>query len=201
MTEDDFIQLVQKAEQDAEKNIKGYRGKLLLFAGLGYGVIFLILFSLVLLIGGTLGTAFVSTTLFLLLLKKKLIIVLAIVVWILLKAVWVKFEEPSGYVLEKKRFPKLFAAIDDLRQQLKSLPIHQVILTPELNAAVVQTPRLGIFGWHKNSLIVGLELLLILSAEEMRAVLAHELGHLSGNHSRFNGWIYRVRIMWQKVMD
>jgi len=201
MTEDDFIQLVHKAEQDAEQNIKSYRNKLLLFASLGYAVIFLILFSLVLLIGGTFGTAFVSSTLFLLLLKKKLIIVLAIVVWILLKAIWVRFEEPTGYVLEKKRFPKLFAAIDELRQQLDSQPIHQVILTPELNAAVVQTPRLGIFGWQKNTLIIGLELLLILSAEEMRAVLAHELGHLSGNHSRFNAWIYRVRIMWQKVMD
>ena len=201
MTENEFIQLVQKAEQDAETNIKSYRGKLLLFAGLGYGVIFLILFSLVILIGGTLATAFVSSTLFLLLLKKKLIIVLALVVWILLKAVWVRFEAPTGYVLDKKGFPKLFTAIDELRQQLHSLPIHQVILTPELNAAVVQTPRLGIFGWQKNTLIIGLELLLILSAEEMRAVLAHELGHLSGNHSRFNAWIYRVRIMWQKVMD
>jgi Zn-dependent protease with chaperone function len=189
MTEDDFIQLVHKAEQDAEQNIKSYRNKLLLFASLGYAVIFLILFSLVLLIGGTFGTAFVSSTLFLLLLKKKLIIVLAIVVWILLKAIWVRFEEPTGYVLEKKRFPKLFAAIDELRQQLDSQPIHQVILTPELNAAVVQTPRLGIFGWQKNTLIIGLELLLILSAEEMRAVLAHELGHLSGNHSRVKAWL------------
>lgn len=201
MTEEEFIQLVQKAEQDSEKNIKSYRNKLLLFASLGYAVIFMILFLLLLLIGGTIATAFISSALFLLLLKKKLIFILAIVVWILLKAIWVKFEEPTGYVLEKKRFPKLFDAIDELRQQLDSLPIHQVILTPELNAAVVQTPRFGVFGWQKNTLILGLELMLILSEEEMRAVLAHELGHLSGNHSRFNGWIYRVRIMWQKVMD
>jgi Zn-dependent protease with chaperone function len=201
MQEEEYIQLVQKAEEAAEKNIKSYRNKLLLYAGLGYAVIFLILFSLIALIGGTLATAFISSALFLILLKKKLIFILAIVVWILLKAVWVKFEEPTGYVLERKQFHKLFDTIDQLRLQLKSLPIHQVILTPELNAAVVQTPRLGIFGWQKNTLIIGLELMLILSADEMRAVLAHELGHLSRNHSRFNGWIYRARIMWQKVME
>ncbi|WP_071593430.1 M48 family metalloprotease [Kamptonema formosum] len=26
----------------------------------------------------------------------------------------------------------------------------------------------------------------------MSAVLAHELGHLSGSHSRFNAWNYRL---------
>jgi hypothetical protein len=39
-----------------------------------------------------------------------------------------------------------------------------------------------------------------LSPDEFRAVVAHELGHLSGNHSRFAGFIYRVRKTWAQLL-
>ncbi|PPD24903.1 MAG: hypothetical protein CTY21_14465, partial [Methylomonas sp.] len=61
-------------------------------------------------------------------------------------------------------------------------------------------PRLGIFGWYKNTLILGLELLMSMPPEQARSVIAHELGHLSGEHGRFSGWIYRVRLSWERVM-
>lgn len=40
-----------------------------------------------------------------------------------------------------------------------------------------------------------------LSPEEFRAVLAHEFGHLSGNHGRFGGWIFRVKRTWIQAID
>ena len=39
-----------------------------------------------------------------------------------------------------------------------------------------------------------------MTPEQARSVVAHELGHLSGKHSRFSGWIYRVRLSWQRIM-
>jgi hypothetical protein len=39
-----------------------------------------------------------------------------------------------------------------------------------------------------------------LSPAQFSAVLAHELGHLSGRHGRFTGWIYRVRQTWLQLM-
>ncbi|WP_375494953.1 M48 family metallopeptidase, partial [uncultured Nostoc sp.] len=74
------------------------------------------------------------------------------------------------------------------------------MLTNNFNAAVVQRPRLGLLGWQQNYLIVGLPLMLALPPEQFRAVLAHELGHLSGNHSRFSGWIYRQRETWYRIV-
>ncbi|MFB2980801.1 M48 family metallopeptidase [Microseira sp. BLCC-F43] len=71
----------------------------------------------------------------------------------------------------------------------------------EFNAAVVQRPRLGIFGWQQNYLLIGLPLMQALSQSQFRAVLAHELGHLSGNHSRFAGWIYRLGITWYQILE
>ena len=72
MSEDQFIELVKKAEREAGENIGMYKTKLALFAVLGYVVIFSIIVCLVVLVGGTLATAFISSTLFILLLKKKL---------------------------------------------------------------------------------------------------------------------------------
>lgn len=197
-----FEQTARKAEALADRSLSAYKLRLILYALLGYAVIFAILVALFGLVGGMAGMAFVSTGLFLmLLLKKKLLLVLLPVIWTLIKALWVRFEAPSGYVLTARAVPKLYAELETLRRQLKTPKIHQVILTPEMNASISQTPRLGIFGWQKNTLTLGLELLLVLSPEQARAVIAHELGHLSGNHSRFKGWIYRARISWFKIME
>ncbi len=199
-SEDDFIELVKKSEQDAATNPRLYITKLALFAVLGYVVIFAVLTALLGLAGGLVASAFFSTTLFLLLLKKKLIFAVLIGAWLLFRALWVKFTPPQGYTLKRGEYPELFDELDALSKQLNALKIHEVILDSELNAAVVQHPRLGVLGWHKNYLIIGYPLLLTLSPDEMRSVLAHEFGHLSGNHSRFNGWIYRVRLIWMRVM-
>jgi tetratricopeptide (TPR) repeat protein len=60
---------------------------------------------------------------------------------------------------------------------------------------------LGIFGWQQNYLLLGLPLMQSLSVEQLKAVLAHELGHLSGNHSRFGAWIYRIRKTWMQIYE
>src|SRR5690606_25897917 len=66
---------------------------------------------------------------------------------------------------------------------------------------IVQVPRLGLFGWQKNYLILGLPLMQLLSLDEFKAVLAHEFGHLSGAHGRFGAWIYRVRTGWARLNE
>ncbi|WP_028578908.1 M48 family metallopeptidase [Desulfogranum japonicum] len=199
-TEEEFINLVKKAEKEAETNSKAYAAKVALFALFGYLVILLVFVVLLGLGAGLVAAAFFSTALFFLLIKKKLIFIVASGIWVLFQALWVKITPPDGYSLQRKEFPELFAELDALSSQLKSLKIHEVILDNNLNASVLQHPRLGVLGWNKNYLILGYQLLLTLSPEEMRSVLAHEFGHLSGNHSRFNGWIYRVRLSWLRVM-
>ena len=71
LNEQQFIELVKQSEAEAEQDINRYKIKLALFAALGYGVIFAVLITLVLLVGGTVVTALVSSSLFLLLVKKK----------------------------------------------------------------------------------------------------------------------------------
>jgi Zn-dependent protease with chaperone function len=201
MQEDAFVAVVKKAEASAEKNIAAYRRKLIMLGLLGYVVIFSALAMLLGMTGGLIALAIFSSSLFLLLIKKKAIFLILFAIWALLRALWVKIDAPSGYELTREKYPRLFDEIDALTSRLDALHIDQVILETNFNAAVLQTPRYGIFGGQRNTLFLGLELMLALSPEQLRSVLAHEFGHLSGNHSKFGGWIYRVRLRWQRIME
>ncbi|MBU1311734.1 MAG: M48 family metalloprotease [Gammaproteobacteria bacterium] len=196
-----FAQLAQNAEYQLSVSPQSYKQKVLWLGVLGYAVIG-VLFMLILgAIGGSVWLATLGTVMLIMLIKSKLILLLLAVIWFLFKAVWVKLSAPQGYELSKADFPALWQEVTSLQKTLATPLIHRIVLQPEMNAAIAQTPRLGLFGWHKNTLVVGLELLLALSPDEGKAVLAHEMGHLSGSHAKFSGWVYRIRQSWQRIDD
>jgi len=195
-----FDAIVAKAEKHHHNNPKGYKSKLKRLAWLGYGYLFFILLLCLVFLGGLVFMTIKSPVFLILLVKSKLIIAVLLVAYVMFKSLFIKIPSPEGYRLTKSQAPKLFEAINKLRSQLKTPRIHEVLITPELNAAIQQSPRLGVFGWQKNSLILGSELLMVLNEREVLAVIAHEMGHLSGGHSKFNGWIYRVRIGWMNIL-
>ena len=48
--------------------------------------------------------------------------------------------------------------IDKLRRELGTRRFDQVLITDELNAGVVESPRLGLFGLYRSYLLIGLPL-------------------------------------------
>ncbi len=201
MSRDEFDALVKQLEQAAERHPRRYVAKVAALAVLAYAYIGLVLLLMLALV-----------TLAVILVVKaphagtiKLGFVLAAIgggmAWAILKGLWVRLSAPEGIRLEPASTPALFELIEDLRTRLRAPPFHEVQLDGNLNAAVVQLPRLGIFGWQRNYLLLGLPLLQGLSPEEFRAVLAHELGHLSASHSRFSGWVYRLRRTWERIFE
>ena len=145
-----FEKTAAKAEALASSNFAAYKLKLILFALLGYLVIF---GAIALAVGSLVGIGYLAvfhTTWILLLVKKKVIFLIIPVIWILLKACWVRIDAPEGLELKPKEYPELFAMINSLRKELDAPKIHKVVLTQEMNAGIAQTPRLGIFGWQKK---------------------------------------------------
>ncbi len=194
MEEKEFSDLVNRLEDYARDNPGAYKLRVALLAALGY--VFLI--GIVVVIAALVGAVIYSVRVNWVIIKILLIpLGLAAVV---LRSLWVEFPEPDGHELRYEDAPRLFDLAKSTREATSGPKLHKLLLTDEFNAAIVQRPLLGMFGWHENYLIVGLPLLRGLSADEVRAVIAHEFGHLSGKHSAFSAWIYRVRQTWEQVL-
>jgi Zn-dependent protease with chaperone function len=118
------------------------------------------------------------------------------------RALWVRLPPPEGRELPRgPETAALWAEVDAVQRALRGPRIHRLLLTSELNAAIVQLPLFGLLGPSRNHLILGLPLMQALSLEHFRAVLAHEFGHLSGSHGAMGAWVYRVRRTWSQVRE
>ena len=199
MTDQDFEQVIRRLEAKARSHPVAYKIRVGCWALVGYGYIALVLG---LVIGGIVFLSYlVSTSIGLGGLLGKAILALIFFAVLILRALWVKFPPPKGLRLTRKECPRLFGLVDGLRRDLKCPRFHRLLLNTELNAAISQVPRLGILGWPRNYLVIGLPLLQGLTPGQFNAVLAHEMGHISGNHGKFSAWIYRVRQTWLKLLE
>ncbi len=199
MTQEKFNELVKHLESYSQQHSNMYKLRVATLAAFGYFYIFMMIATL-LGIATFIGAIAIYGR-FVNRLTMSIVLIFSIPAFIVLRSLWVTFPEPIGTKLKRKQVPELFALVNRITKSLQAPSFHQILLTTEFNAAVVQVPRLGIFGWQKNYLILGLPLLQSLSPEQFQAVLAHEIGHLSGNHSRFAGWIYRVRKTWMQILE
>lgn len=194
-----FSPLVEKLERFSQENPEQYRLRVALLAILGYAYIFLVLAGLMALIGALIFFMVFSNRISAAVIKASIFLLL--IIWVIVQSLWVTFPKPEGQPLSRQQVPQLFDLVDELTTSLQAPRFHKILLNEEFNAAVIQVPRLGIFGWQENYLLLGLPLMQALSLEQFKAVLAHELGHLSGNHSRFAAWIYRIRKTWLQIYE
>jgi len=205
-----FEAMVQRLEQESAHAPRAYVLKVALLAALGFGILALLVgiatSGLLLLVGAALAMVLKGGTMWLWLLKLgKLGLLLAIPLWLLVKAsvqaLFARLPRPQGREVTRPEAPALFAALDGMQRRLKGPRFHHVLIDDEMNAAVVQRPAFGLFGWPRNYLILGLPLLEGLQPDEALAVVAHEYGHLAGSHGRFGAWIYRLRNTWGTIQD
>lgn len=196
MTEDELAARIRPLEAFAAANPQLYSFRVALLALLGYAYL---LGLVVLLLGVVAFTLYYVSINYLLL---KVLWIPLVLAGLVLKALWITVPEPDGKELRRHEAPALFDLIDEISKTLNGPKVKHVIISDEFNAAIAQIPQFGMFGWLNNYVIVGLPLLRALSPEEYRAVLAHELGHLSGKHGGwFQSRIYNVRESWFQVLD
>jgi Zn-dependent protease with chaperone function len=113
----------------------------------------------------------------------------------------------EGRELQYDETPALFTAIDDVSERMangasskaKSLGVAAVALDGSLECTLHVQARLGVFGRTSYRLIVGVPLLMALTVAELKALVAHEMGHFIGEGNGFSRWIYRQRLIWEGV--
>jgi Zn-dependent protease with chaperone function len=200
MTREQFDTLVRQVEQGIGRDPKALRRRVVLWALVGYAGFLSWVFAVLLLAGAFLGPGIYFGK------DGWILIVVGSFVLlggggVVIKSLWVRLELPQGRILKRGEAPALFTMLDDLRAKLRSSAFDRVLIVPHYNASVVQSPRLGVLGWWRSYLLIGLPLMESLSAAELRAVLAHEFAHLSKEHGRFGHWLYRLRRAWEQIFE
>jgi Zn-dependent protease with chaperone function len=190
----EFEALIERMERVAVERPAAYRRRVFGLAALGYGYLFFVV--LVLLVLTALS---IWSLVYLKGFGVKLVLIVGALLYAVLRSLWVKQDSPAGERVTEADAPQLFRMLGELQQRLQTPAIHAVLVTPEFNAAVSQVPQLGLFGWHRNFLVLGLPLMKGLTVEQFKSVLAHELGHLSRGHARAANWIYRMRVIWARL--
>jgi len=194
MEDDELVTLITSLEKFAAERPESYKLRVALLAILGYAYLLFVVLVLLAIVAVILFYARLNWVVL------KILWIPLVIVGIVLRSLWITLPEPDGAELRRDRAPALFDLIHEVTTKLNGPKIHHVLVTGDFNAAVVQIPQFGMFGWLNNYLVVGLPFLRAFTPAEFRAVLAHEVGHLSGKHGRFFGWIYRVRQSWDEVL-
>ncbi|KPC75017.1 hypothetical protein ADL26_08285 [Thermoactinomyces vulgaris] len=93
--------------------------------------------------------------------------------------------------------PQLFRTLDELTTKMKAPRFDTVILNDKWNASVVSISKSMILGSRRHVLHIGLPMLIGLDDQQVKAVLAHEISHISGKDTTLGAWVYRLDQQWK----
>ncbi|WP_069743579.1 M48 family metallopeptidase [Streptomyces sp. EN23] len=103
-------------------------------------------------------------------------------------------EDVPGVRVDDSNEPRLWQTVRDIAQQVGTRAPDEILLTGDVNATVGEDSRfLGLAGGTRR-LHIGLPLMTGLSETQLRAVLAHEMGHYGNADTRLAAISERGRV-------
>ncbi|MFO7188176.1 MAG: M48 family metalloprotease [Pseudomonadota bacterium] len=197
--------LVRRLEAQADNAPERFRSKVVMLSVFAYVAVFAVLVGGSALVVLALVWAYQSERTATAVNFGLLALTLLPVLYTALRTFLMRLDPPEGRPLTRAEAPRLFDTLDKMRNRLRGPAIHHVLIDGEFNAAIMQRPRWGLFGGHTNYLVLGLPYLLGVPPNEVLATIAHEYGHLCGNHGKLGAWVYRQRrtfdAMYRKLQD
>jgi len=134
----------------------------------------------------------------------KLVLVLGLVVlvtaWAVLKSLWVSVFRPAGggdpgFRIDGTAHPRLARMLAGVADRIGTRPVDAVFLTPGTEVAVFERGGMlkQLSGRSERCLILGVGVLDGMRQGELKAVLAHEYGHLVNRDTAGGGFALAVR--------
>ncbi|MEU6226982.1 M48 family metallopeptidase [Streptomyces sp. NPDC047042] len=111
-----------------------------------------------------------------------------------------KGEEPAGLPVTEAQEPELWRTVRELAERVGTRAPSRIVLTGDVNAAVGEDARLlGLLPGPRR-LYLGVPLMQGLTEAQLRAVIAHELGHYAGSDTRLAALTLRGRVQLQRTI-
>ncbi|CAM5270704.1 Zn-dependent protease OS=Streptomyces fumanus OX=67302 GN=GCM10018772_36500 PE=4 SV=1 [Streptomyces fumanus] len=102
-------------------------------------------------------------------------------------------EPPAGLTVGEAQEPALWEAVRDVARQVGTRAPDEIVLIERVNAAVTEDSALLGLRPGARRLYLGLPLMMGLDERQLRAVLAHEMGHYAHYDTRLTPLIARGR--------
>ena len=100
--------------------------------------------------------------------------------------------------LDRRKYAAVYRKVNWISRKVHGPKIHAVYISPEFNASVASAftflPVL-----RRNVLILGYPLLAAMSQKALIGILAHEIGHLAGNHLSASLVFYSLESFWKSL--
>lgn len=129
------------------------------------------------------------------------IVAASVVGWYALRFLWVRLSPPEGIEISAESAPTLAATIDQVRDSLRCPALDGVVLTSQGYVVLALVPRLGLLGWNRAYLVVGMPCLQGLSTAEFKGLLARALYPLSPDCGRARATVHDVRETLEFLME
>lgn len=118
---------------------------------------------------------------------------------IILKSLYIKLEAPNEVTLNREEHPQLFKVIDSAIEMTKAPKLDEICILDDENIGV--TCLLNGFGANgKNVLVIGIKALKVLSEEELKAAIIHELAHIYNEDTKVSSKISRRLTRWNEIV-
>jgi Zn-dependent protease with chaperone function len=106
--------------------------------------------------------------------------------------------EPNGVRLTSAAAPAMIRMVEEMRREVGCRTLDAVLVVSTCNASAFQA---GGRWRQRNVLLIGYPLLVVLSPDQLKAVVAHELAHFANGDSRLAGLVYRTRASWFRLVQ
>lgn len=111
---------------------------------------------------------------------------------------------PLGVKTEKSHTPKLVQFIEKNKEDYAKLKIDNVIFSDGFEVQFLKTPVFGFPLWSRNTLVIGLPMMLCLPADHFRMQLIRRLGQFSKRRNPVSNWMYQFHQIlhdYEKVLE
>ena len=127
--------------------------------------------------------------------------------WPLARALRLRAAPPPGVAIGPQQAKEVHALVEKAREALGAAPIDELRFDVSLEVKLVAQPRLGLLGWPRQVLVIGLPLMMALGAEPLAALVMHALVPLRRESDWRKAlkepapWIERQRRTWASLAD
>jgi Zn-dependent protease with chaperone function len=108
--------------------------------------------------------------------------------------------ESAGLLITPQQQPRLWDEVREIADTVGTRAPDEIRLVPQVNASVQENSRfLGLLG-GRRVMTIGAPLVMGLTRQQVRAVLAHELGHFSHRHTALAPIAYRGQVTLGQIV-